>query len=53
MITTHDGGHSWVKTTISDFPAAASMNAYSLDCPSLGHCMAIEYGTGPAAIVVS
>ena len=53
VITTYDDGHSWTKTTISDFPAADSMNAYSLDCPSLGHCVAIEYGTGPTAIVVS
>jgi hypothetical protein len=53
VATTYDGGHSWVKTTISQFPASDDMNTYTLNCPSLGHCVAIEYGGGPSAIVVS
>lgn len=50
---TVNGGRSWTKTTISKFPASAGMNTYSLDCPSPGHCVAIEYGSGPTVIVVS
>jgi len=53
VVTTHDGGHSWTKTTISDFPASDDMSMYSLTCPSLGHCVGFEVGLGPRAIVVS
>jgi photosystem II stability/assembly factor-like uncharacterized protein len=50
---TVDGGHSWTKTTISTFPSADNMFTISLACPSPGHCIAIEIGSGPTAIVVS
>jgi hypothetical protein len=53
VATTYDGGHSWTKTTISSFPASDDMNTYWLDCPAFGHCIALEYGSGPEAIVVS
>jgi hypothetical protein len=53
VATTYDGGHSWTKTTISNLQAPTGMNTYSLDCPALGHCVALEYGSGPEAIVVS
>jgi hypothetical protein len=53
VATTHDYGHTWKKTTISGFPAADDMNTYWLDCPALGHCVALEYGGGPTAIAVS
>jgi hypothetical protein len=50
---TADGGNSWTKTTISTFPSADNMFTISLACPSADHCVAIEIGSGPAAIVVS
>jgi hypothetical protein len=54
IATTHDGGHSWTTTTISGYPKSDSMNMFALDCPALGHCAAIEYGsTSLFAIVVS
>ena len=50
---TVDGGHSWTSTRISNFPAQDDMFTISLSCPSLGHCVALEIGGGPTAIVVS
>jgi photosystem II stability/assembly factor-like uncharacterized protein len=54
VTSTTDGGRTWKRTTISNFPASQGMTTFSLACGSEGHCVAAEYGAAEvSAIVVS
>lgn len=50
---TLDGGHTWIKTKISTFPAAGHPLITSIACPSFGHCIATEVTGDLTAIAVS
>lgn len=50
---TLDGGHTWIKTRISAFPATGYPLITSIACPSFGHCIATEVTGDLTAIAVS
>jgi hypothetical protein len=60
---TRDGGHSWTRTTISNYPwkfsgaGGNTTDIWGLACPTPGHCVATENGWDTkndfAAVVVS
>jgi hypothetical protein len=53
VVTTTNGGQSWTKTGISNFPPADGMSVFSIACASQSTCMAGEFGGNNLSAIVA